>query len=502
MSFHPPFSTTHHRGTGAVGFLDFLSQVFECARRSSVSESCYQLAYSCGKGEQWSVVHPYVLALSKHRPLVNGESCFETQVFHDSVEMKVYPVVRFRDKKGNEKYLLVFNSTIAEEGNEFEGIEMKFVGLGCKEETDTIAFPNSRDIPRLCMASERTVSYKSIVDVVEIFVVLEDIIKSSWFLAIADMSLPLMMIHAGDCLCYNDSFSILTSTDGEFWTEAYGRRDRICCLYFDLIALREALGKPLKCSTNYNGQTSVFCHFDRQMIQMVYNFVKQHRLAFEKKVSRPTEFKLVDGAEWKGITLGRPQISLKSFRITELLETVVGKSALWAPINVGGPFYGNVIDNNGCSYRVYDPKKEMNELDITYDGSTIIRLFMVTKRMQRDPLNGNKCYPFNGVPPLLSAKESTFVDSLAILPFFYDDLEKAICQTAHLCTEAVSVTREEQLAINPEAPYKKKLAKEQTNVLVESIHNRGTHFVRTPLYIYEQQPLTRKDKEKIRQRST
>ena len=109
------------------------------------------------------------------RPL-NGQSCFETQVSHDSVEMKVYPVVCFRDKKGNEKYLLVFNSTIAVEGNEFEGIEMKLVGHRCKEETDTTAFPSSRDIPRLCMASGRTVSYKSIEDVVEIFVVLEDII--------------------------------------------------------------------------------------------------------------------------------------------------------------------------------------------------------------------------------------------------------------------------------------------------------------------------------------
>ena len=64
------------------------------------------------------------------------------------------------------------------------------------------------------------------------------------------------------------------------------------------------------------------------------------------------------------------QSFLESFKLLDLLGTIVGKSALWAPTNDGSPFSGNVLTNNGCAYRVYVNASEIGEIGISEDGAT------------------------------------------------------------------------------------------------------------------------------------
>ena len=118
------------------------------------------------------------------------------------MEINFFPVYRFLDPKKNEKYLLVFNKDRTEVGNDLEGLEMKLVGVGCKDDVNTTAFPNTRDIPRLAIVSDKLISFKSVVAAVEVFVVLEDVVKRNYFVAYSDMSLPLFMINEEDCLSF------------------------------------------------------------------------------------------------------------------------------------------------------------------------------------------------------------------------------------------------------------------------------------------------------------
>ena len=181
--------------------------------------------------------------------------CFETHIYTHfdtttlatTMATKYYPVIHFRDAKNNEKYVLVLSSTTAEEGGkDVEGIALTKIGLGCKDDNDTIAFPNTRDIPRVVMKTEKVVSFKAVVSDVEVLVVLEDVVKSNAFLAYADMSLSLMMINDQDCFTYAKSFTLKSGPSLFEDDPSYENRDNLFQHFNHLVRLRVALAKPLK----------------------------------------------------------------------------------------------------------------------------------------------------------------------------------------------------------------------------------------------------------------
>ena len=215
--------------------------------------------------------------------------------------------------------------------------------------------------------------------------------------------------------------------------------------------------------------------------------MKHYSLKAEKKTSRPTSYKLVDENEWKGITMCIPQFSIKSFMIVDFLDSLV------APVNDGGPFSGNVIANNGCTYKVYVSNKEVGEMVIGYRGEVIMHLFMVTKRMQPDPLCRERPFPFNGVPQLLSLTAPTVVfdenEHLQINPFYLDPHVGNVCCVVFLKEVPVQISREEQQERHDgnttTVRFKKKKAKVIPMLIVESIHNRGVHLERAPRFLHE-----------------
>ena len=236
--------------------------------------------------------------------------------------------------------------------NEFEGIELKIAGRGCKLVLNTIAFANCRGIERVQIVKvERIVM--SLLETTEVLVILESIIQEAWFLAIDDMMLPLLMINEEDVSSYRSSFDV----NKDLVAREYSERADLLDHYYSLLRVRDEFHHPSLSTKNDNGDVYVHFRLDRRMLSFVCNWME--KLDVMKNVtngtSTATEYKVVDGRTWKAIKSKIPLKELCSFQLQSVLEGMIGPSALWAPRNLigGHPFHGDLLDHYGATYKIY-----------------------------------------------------------------------------------------------------------------------------------------------------
>lgn len=408
--------------------------------------------------------------------------------------MTVYPVFRVVDDNGNENFWLVVKKLSKNgEVREVEGVRISIDGIGCLRESDTIAFANCRGIQRLKVTSGVT-QRTTMKNAVEVLVVVEKVIKDNWFLAINDMLLPLYMINESQACGYVDSF---TYWDTEFLDARYLKRADLVQHYYNLLHVRESLQHPLKSSTDDNGEKTIHCFFDRRMRNFLNQYAEDESLSLETSKSQPTEHKVVDERTMVALSMRIPVVNLYTFKLESFLVRLVGKDALWAPMNDGrSAFSGDLLSYNGAKYRVYVFDRQQSTLSIGIDSTVRMQLDTSLRMMNCHPQNVTIIDPFGSEPTLLSLTKASKIHlddgtEMELQPYFMHPI-RGVSRLVHTFQQPSSLTRDDQLEnFDPNSDktkfrFNKRAATSVTLVVCETVHSND-QFDMPPLEVKQLQ---------------